>query len=59
MSTVILKNPKNDPKEPLLHFVSSLTNKHKIAQAYRLRWRIETCFKQFKSQGFNRTGGPD
>lgn len=53
LSTVILKNPKNDPKEPFLHFVSSLTNKHKIAQAYRLRWRIETCFKQFKSQGFN------
>jgi len=59
LSIVILKNPKNDPEEPLLYFISSLTNKIKITEAYRRRWRIETCFKHLKTQGFNRTGGPD
>lgn len=53
LSVVIMKNPQNDEKEPLLYFVSSLTNKIKISEAYRLRWRIETCFKHLKSQGFN------
>lgn len=53
MSIVMLKNPKNDPAEPLLYFISSLTHKVKITEAYRRRWRIETCFKHFKTQGFN------
>lgn len=64
LSIVMLKNPKNDPTEPLLYFISSLTHKVKITEAYRRRWRIETarrhgCFKHFKTQGFNRAGGPD
>ena len=53
MSIVMLKNPKNDPNEPLLYFISSLTHKVNITEAYRRRWRIETCFKQLKTQGFN------
>lgn len=63
LSIVMLKNPKNDPDEPLLYFISSLTHKVKITEAYRRRWRIETCFKHLKTQGFNiedlnRTGAP-
>ena len=63
LSIVMLKNPKNDPNEPLLYFISSLVHKVKITEAYRRRWRIETCFKQLKTQGFNiedfnRTGDP-
>ncbi len=53
MSIVMLKNPKNDSDEPLLYFISSLTHKIKITEAYRRRWRIETCFKHLKTQGFN------
>ncbi|WP_461117585.1 transposase [Spirosoma jeollabukense] len=59
LSVVMLKNPKNDPDEPLLYFISSLTHNVKIMEAYRRRWRIETYFKHLKTQGFNRTGGPD
>lgn len=53
LSVVVLKNPQVDSEEPLLFFISSLLNKVKIAEAYRLRWRIELCFRQLKSQGFN------
>lgn len=53
LSIVMLKNPKNEPNEPLLYFISSLTHKVKITEAYRRRWRIETYFKQLKTQGFN------
>lgn len=31
----MLKNPKNNPDESLLYFISSLTNKVKITEAYR------------------------
>ena len=53
VSMVILKNPEDDPDQPLLYFLSSLTHKVKISEAYRLRWRIEICFKHLKTQGFN------
>jgi len=43
LSIVMLKNPKNDPEEPILYFISSLTHKVKITEAYRRRWRIETA----------------
>jgi len=53
LSIVMLKNPKNDPHEPLLYFISSLTHQVKITETYRLRWRIETCFEHLKTQGFH------
>lgn len=53
LSIVILKNPKCDTDEPLIFFISSLTDKVKVTEAYRHRWRIETCFKHLKTQGFN------
>ena len=43
LSVVMLKNPKNDPTEPLLYFVSNLAHKVNITEAYRRRWRIETA----------------
>jgi acyl-CoA thioesterase FadM len=52
-SIVILKNPKMDLKEPLLYFISTLTHKVRITETYRIRWKIETCFKHLKTNGFN------
>ncbi len=50
---VIIKNPKNDPKEPLLYFISTLKDKTEIIQTYPIRWTIECCFKHLKSNGFD------
>lgn len=50
---VIFKNPKEDPKEPLVYFISTLKRKKKIVQVYPIRWTIECCFKHLKSNGFN------
>lgn len=50
---VILKNPKNDPKEPLLYFISTLKDRKEIIQTYPIRWTIECCFKHLKTNGFD------
>lgn len=36
-----------------MYFIPSLTDKVKVTEAYRHRWRIESCFKPLKTQGFN------
>ena len=50
---VVIDNPKNDPKEPLLFFISTLKNKIEIVKTYPIRWSIECCFKHLKSNGFD------
>lgn len=50
---VIVKNPKDDPKEPLLYFISTLKNRTTIIKTYPIRWTIECCFKHLKSNGFD------
>lgn len=52
-SVVMTKNDRNDPEEPLLYFISSLENKIDILNGYRIRWKIENCFKHLKTNGFN------
>jgi hypothetical protein len=50
---VILKNPKNDPKEPFLYLITNLDLPAKaIGDIYSLRWKIEYCFKHLKTNGF-------
>lgn len=50
---VILKNPKNDPKEPFLYLITNLDLPARaIGDIYRLRWKIEYCFKHLKTNGF-------
>lgn len=50
---VALKNPKEDPKEPVVYLISNLgINSRKIAEMYQIRWKIEHCFKHLKSNGF-------
>lgn len=53
-SFVVVKNPKPDATEPLIYLLSSLQKAaSNIAARYPIRWKIETCFKHLKSNGFN------
>ena len=37
-SVVIVKNDRDDPLEPLVHFISTLQDKTQILDGYRIRW---------------------
>ena len=50
---VMIKNPKYDPKEPYIYFISDMQDAKAIANHYLKRWKIECCFKHLKSNGFN------
>jgi len=50
---VMIKNPKHDPKEPYIYFISDLQDARAIANHYLKRWKIECCFKHLKTNGFN------
>jgi hypothetical protein len=52
-SFVMIKNPKHDPKEPYIYFISDLKDAKAIANHYLKRWKIESCFKHLKTNGFN------
>ena len=52
-SFVIIKNPKHDPKEPYIYFISDLKDAKAIANHYLKRWKIESAFKHLKTNGFN------
>ena len=52
-SFVIIKNPKHDPKEPYIYFISDLKDAKAIAKHYLKRWKIESAFKHLKTNGFN------
>lgn len=49
----MIKNPKHDPKEPYIYFISNLKDAKAIAEHYLKRWKIECCFKHLKTNGFN------
>jgi len=51
---VVMKNPKNDPKDPVLFILSTHLDKcaKAIGLSYCLRYKIEHCFKHLKSNGF-------
>ena len=58
-SVVIIKNDKNDkndPLEPLMYFIFTLQDKIQILDGYRIRWKIEICFKHLKTNAVP-TGG--
>ncbi|MFK7983905.1 MAG: transposase [Saprospiraceae bacterium] len=50
---VVIKNRKDDPKEPLLYFISTLKDKVEVVKTYPIRWTIECCFKHLKTNGFD------
>jgi len=49
----MIKNPKYDTKEPYIYFISDLQDAKAIANHYLKRWKIECCFKNLKTNGFN------
>ena len=54
LTFVVVKNPKNDPKEPVIYLISNLTgHAYSISERYPIRWKIETCFRHLKSNGFH------
>jgi hypothetical protein len=51
---VICKNLDKNAKEDLIFLITNVTDKaYKISFIYRMRWKIEHCFKQLKSNGFD------
>ena len=50
---IIAKNLKTDPNEPLIYLLTTLPRAQSALDAYRLRWKIETCFKHLKTNGFD------
>jgi hypothetical protein len=50
---VMIKNPKYDPNEPYIYFISDLKNAKEISAHYLKRWKIECAFKHLKTNGFN------
>jgi hypothetical protein len=53
VQVVMKSNTKDDPKEPILYWITRLSDHHKACQMYRKRWKIERCFQCLKSNGFN------
>lgn len=50
---VAVKNTQRQTNEPILFLISSLTDFKQITRIYKTRWKIETCFRQLKTKGFN------
>jgi hypothetical protein len=50
---VMKRNPAACPKEPILYWITSLPDAIAASELYRKRWKIEICFKCFKTNGFN------
>ena len=48
-----VKNDSPTPEEPYLYLITNLDDVEEAAELYRLRWKIECCFKHFKSNGFD------
>ena len=50
---IILKNTSPQPDEPFLYLITNVDHLDQAAQLYRMRWKIECCFKHLKTNGFN------
>ena len=50
---IVIKNPKKNAKEDILFLITNIDKPAaSIAAMYPIRWSIEHCFKQLKSNGF-------
>lgn len=53
MWVVLMRNPQPVADQPLLMWITSLSDAAFAAEAYRQRWQTECLFKHLKSNGFN------
>ena len=53
---IVLENISSQPgtaDEPFLYLITNVDDIEQAAQLYRMRWKIECCFKHLKTNGFN------
>lgn len=50
---IVLKNAAAQPDEPFLYLITNVDDVEKAAALYKIRWKIECCFKHLKTNGFN------
>jgi hypothetical protein len=50
---LIVKNTSPDPDEPFLYLITNLDNFEQAKELYKIRWKIECCFKHLKTNGFD------
>ena len=50
---IVLENTAPQPDEPFLYLITNVDDIDQAAQLYRMRWKIECCFKHLKTNGFN------
>ena len=51
---VVCKSPDKSAKEEVIFLITNVTDHaYKISCIYRMRWKIEHCFKHLKSNGFD------
>lgn len=50
---LMLPNPKADAEEPVMIFLTTLSNAGKAADLYAKRWKIECLFRHLKTNGYN------
>ena len=49
----MMPNPKQDAKEPVFIFLTTLPDAKKAAESYVKRWKIECLFRHLKTNGYN------
>ena len=52
-TVAMMPNPKNDAKEPVFIFLTTLPSPKNAAERYVKRWKIECLFKHLKTNGYN------
>ncbi|GJM62663.1 transposase [Persicobacter diffluens] len=51
---MVIKKSEDAEKEPVIFLLTNLSkNAYKVAEDYRKRWQIETCFRHLKTNGFD------
>jgi Transposase DDE domain len=52
VNLLIVENTSPTPDEPFLYLLTNVEDFEQAKKLYRMRWKIECCFKHLKSNGF-------